>query len=267
MVEAPKTAEAPEAIERDFKAKVAGGLHLIPEGLNRFVVVTPMTFDDGDVLPIVLKKEGESWHLTDEAHTFLQLSYRLDDEELEGPRREIIDKVLRNFEIENRKGELVLNIPDTQYGDALYTFIQALLKIDDIRYLSRDVQSTFVEDVKLLLEKTTTAPGRITPNWSDPERDKKGIYSVDFRVNGTRTPIFVYAVNSEHKADIATISLLKFDQWKLSYKSVGIFDEITNFNQRTSARLIDACGKVFTNLEEAQKGLARFVPELVTPES
>lgn len=268
MAEAEQTTERPEAIERDFKAKVADELRIVSEGLNRFVVITPMTFGDGDALPIVLSKRDEHWYLTDEAHTFLQLSYRLTDDELEQPpRRELIDRILSSFEIENRNGELILPIPDHQYGDALYTFIQALLKIDDIRYLSRErVQSTFLQDVKNFLEKTVS-PQRITPNWHDPERDRPGNYPADYRVNGTKKPVLIFAINSEHKADVATISLLKFEQWKLDYKSVGIFDEMEKFNQKTVARFVDACGKAYSNLEVAKETLPRFVPELASNES
>lgn len=257
-------AATPEIIEREFKSKIVDEIRLIPEGLDRFLVVTPMTFDDGDALTIVLKKEDDRWLLTDEAHTFLQLSYRLSDEELEGEtRKQIIQRVLSNFEIEDRSGELVLPIPGRHYGDALYSFVQALLKIDDIRYLSRErVKSTFFADVQQFLE-TTTSPERISLNWHDP-RDRNGNYPVDFKVNSMATPVFIYAIGSEHRADIATISLLKFEQWKLNYKSVGIFDEMENFSQRTIARLVDVCGKAFSNLEEAKKSLLRFVPEVAS---
>jgi len=257
--------ESPEAIERDFKAKVADELRITSEGIDRFVVLTPISFGDGDALPIVLKKGNDQWFLTDEAHTFLQLSYRLSDEELEQPpRRDLIDRILSSFEIENRNGELILPIPDQQYGDALYTFIQALLKIDDIRYLSRErVQSTFLADVKNYLENVVSSQ-RITVDWHDPEKDPPGTYAVDYRINGSKTPIFIFAINSEHKADISTISLLKFEQWKLNYKSVGIFDEMENFSQKTIARFADACGKTYSNLEVAKESLPRFVPELIS---
>jgi hypothetical protein len=268
MTEAAKKIESPEAIERDFKAKVANELRITSEGIDRFVVSTPISFGDGDSLPIVLKKNDDRWYLTDEAHTFLQLSYRLTDEELEQPaRRDVIDHVLSSFEIENRNGELILPIPGSQYGDALYSFVQALLKIDDIRYLSRDrVQSTFLQDLKGYLENVVSSQ-RIATNWHDPERDKSSNYPVDYRINGMKTPVFIFAINSEHKADISTISLLKFEQWQLNYKSVGIFDEMETFSGRTIARFADACGKTYSNLEVAKESLLRFVPELASSDS
>jgi hypothetical protein len=256
----------PELIERDFKSKVVAELRLIPEGLDRFVVETPMVFDDGDSLPIVLKKENDHWVLTDEGHTFLQLSYLLTDEELRTiGRREIIDRALSSFPIENRNGELVLPIPGTEYGNALYSFVEALFKVDAVRYLTRErVHSTFVQDVKNMIAGFST-PQRITYDWREPEKDPAGIYSVDCRVNGTAEPVFIMALNSEERVSVATISLLKFEQWKLNYKSVGIYDEMEKYSNKVIARFADVVGKTFSNLDEARNKLLRFVPELVNP--
>lgn len=260
------TPDNPELIERDFKSKVVADLRLIPEGLDRFVVETPMTFDDGDALPIVLKKESDRWILTDEGHTFLQLSYVLTDVELRtAGRREIIDRALSNFPIENRNGELVLPIPGTEYGNALYSFVEALFKVDAVRYLTRErVHSTFVQDVKNLIA-TFSTPQRVTYDWHDPDRDPTGIYPVDCRVNGTAEPVFIMALNSEERVSVATISLLKFEQWKLNYKSVGIYDEMEKYSNKTIARFADVVGKTFSNLDEARSKLPRFFPELANP--
>src|SRR5258708_20684742 len=142
-------------IEREFKQKVSDQLTLEPEGLDRYIVNTPLTFEDGDRLSIVLKKEGDDWVLTDEGHTFMQLSYDLDEADLQdGNRGEIIDRTLLAHGLRNRQGELILPIEGGRYGDSLYSFVQAVIKIDDIRFLSRErLRSTFIEDFKRLLER------------------------------------------------------------------------------------------------------------------
>ena len=47
-----------ESIERDFRDKVSAQIRLATEGVDRFRVMTPFLFDDGDHLAIVLKREG-----------------------------------------------------------------------------------------------------------------------------------------------------------------------------------------------------------------
>jgi hypothetical protein len=122
-----------QTVANDFHAKVSAKVRLAGEGVGRYRVFTPFLFEDGDHLSIVLKKEGAQWILSDEAHTYMHLTYDLDERDMQrGTRQQIISNALSTFHIEDRDGELVLAVPDERYGDALYSFIQALLKISDV---------------------------------------------------------------------------------------------------------------------------------------
>ena len=57
-------------IEQNFINKVSTQVSLSADGKERYRVLTPFQFEDGDELVIVLKKEGERWLLSDEAHTY-----------------------------------------------------------------------------------------------------------------------------------------------------------------------------------------------------
>jgi hypothetical protein len=253
-------------IELAFKRDVSDELEIVREGPDRYVVITPLAFGDGDVLPIVLRRQdNDGWLLTDEGHTFMQLTYELDDADFQQPtRREIILRTLSAFGLQNRKGELVLPISDEKYGDALYSFIQALLKIDDIRYLSRErVRSSFMEDFKELMARVTSRE-RVSYNWHEPQRDPDAKYPVDCRINGTPSPLFIFALPSDERAAIATITLHMFNRWNLSYKAVGIFEEQEKISPKTVARFTDICNKSFSNLSAASHDLRSFFPELVS---
>ena len=50
-----------ESIERDFREKVSEQIRLAAEGLGRFRVLTPILFDDGDHLAIVLRRDSTGW--------------------------------------------------------------------------------------------------------------------------------------------------------------------------------------------------------------
>ncbi len=133
-------------IEQDFRKKVCEGLRLSAEGMERYRVFTPFLFEDGDHLAIVLKRDQGRWVLSDEGHTYMHLTYDLDEKDLQrGTRQKIITTALSAFSVDGRHGELIIGIQDERYGDALYNFVQALLKITDITFLSRErVRSTFL---------------------------------------------------------------------------------------------------------------------------
>ena len=137
-------------IERDFKAKVCEKVQLAPEGLERRRVFTPFMFDDGDHLCIVMKKDGNGWMLSDEGNTYMRLTYDMDEQDLyRGKRHAIIANALSLFDVEDRDGDLVITVRDGLYGDALFAFVQAILKIADVSYLANErVRSTFMDDFR-----------------------------------------------------------------------------------------------------------------------
>ena len=76
----------------------------------------------------MLRRDGEQWALVDERCTFMRLTYDIDEAALhKGMRQKIIANTLGMFGVEDRDGQLVLPVPDDRFGDALFTFVQAIL--------------------------------------------------------------------------------------------------------------------------------------------
>lgn len=252
----------PEAVERDFRQKVCDQLRLASEGLDRYRVFTPFQFEDGDHLAIVFKREGSTWVLSDEGHTYMHLTYELDERDLhKGTREKIITNALSVFAVEDREGELVLRIEDERYGDALYNFVQALLKITDVTYLSRErVRSTFLEDFRALMEETVPESRRAF-DWCHRERDPDAKYAVDCRINSIARPLFVFAVQNDDKARDTTIALHQFEKWGLAFRSVAVFEDQESINRRVLARFSDVGEKLFSSLSANRDRIVQYVQD------
>jgi hypothetical protein len=216
----------PGLITQDFRNRVCEQIQLEAEGPDRFRVLTPFRFEDGDHFGIVLKRDGDGWILTDEAHTMMHLSYWLEEKDFEtGNRQAIVQGSLSGFSVEDRDGEFIIPITDERYGDALFNFVQALSKVTDVSFLSRErVRSTFLEDLRSFLQ-SQVPPGRLSFDWTDPMHDPRERYPVDFRINQMPRPLFIYALPTDGKVKDATINLLTFEHWGLTFQSLGIFEQ------------------------------------------
>jgi hypothetical protein len=252
-----------EGIVKDFKNKVCEQLRLVPEGIDRFRVFTPFLFEDGDHLAIVLKRESSQWLLSDEGHTYMHLTYDLDEKDLRtGTRQKIIANALSSFFVNDRHGELVAPISEGRYGDALYSFVQAILRVSDVTYLSRErVRSTFLEDFKDFIMERVTKQHREF-DWHDLKHDPEGMYAVDCKVSGhSANPLFIYALQSDDRTRDATIGLLQFERWGIANRAVGIFENQEEINRKVLARFSDVCDKQFSSLIANKERIASYIGE------
>ena len=253
-----------EYIEREFAKKVCDQIHLREEGVNKYRVFTPFRSDDGDHLVIVLKREFDQWILTDNGHTYMHLTYDLEEKSLySGTRQKIISNTLNTFSVNDVGGELKLAIENSQFGNALYDFVQALLRINDVSYLSRErVKSTFMEDFRTFIEEQVPEERRKF-DWHHPKYDPEGSYSVDCRINGMKPALMLFALPADTKTRDATITLLQFERWGLDFRSVSIFENQEEINRKVLARYSDVSDKQYSNLTANRDRISRFLNDVL----
>ncbi len=239
-------------IEKQFNTKICEQIDIEAESENRFKIYTPFIFSDGDHISITLKRENNQWLLTDEGNTYMHLSILgIKSDSLEyGVKHKILSGILEEFTIRDRFGELILAIQDNNFASDLLRFSQALIKISNLTYLSRDrIKQSFLEEFKDLIIETLPTE-RCTFNWHNQEEDLTGKYSVDCKVNSMQKPLMIFALQNEQKTLSSVITILKLKGWSVPFFPIGIYRNEEKVSSKAVAKFGDVCEKTFSNLED-----------------
>ena len=241
-------------VQRELLKKAGEEIQILEEGQNRFRIFTPFMFGDGDHIAVVLKQEGNNWILSDEGDTYAHLNILgVSDNLLYGTRRDLVAGILEEFHAEDRDGELIAKLEVDRSGSILYSFIQTIVKISDLVYLSRArVKTAFLEDFKDLIREAIPNASRYEFNWYNQGRDPQSKYKVDCRINNLERPLTVFALQNDEKIRDSTITIRQFEKWGVPFFPIGIFKNMEENNRRVVARFSDACEKVYSNIEEEQ---------------
>ena len=249
-----------EALADSLQREVSKEIRVLPEGTGRLVVSTPFTFEDGDEYVILLKNRDGRWAFSDEGHTYMHLSYDMDERDWQrGTRDGIIRDTLAMYDVQEQDGELIRLVKGTDFSSALFDYLQALNRITDITFLSREiVRSTFAEDLRSFIHAKVSSDS-VEEDWHHPVFDPAGFSPVDYRINHRETPLFVFAITSDEKAKEATITLFEFEKWGVPNESIGVFENQENINRRALARFSDVADKLFSSLPANKERLERYL--------
>lgn len=249
------------SIETDFIADISQKIKLEKDGNNRYRVISPFHFNDGDQLFIILKKEFGRWILSDERHTFRHITYGMDSNIIfEGNKNDVIKNAITMFDIDYHNGELKLEVFEMDLAGAFYNFVQCILKIIDVSYLFRyRYKSTFLDNFKNFMSQEELVSIREL-DWYYDKMDASRSYKVDCKISIIdKTPILVYAINTDSKLKDATIALHKFNTWNYEYRPLGIFERDKKLGRNALNQFNDVCQDSFIGIDENYNNILNYI--------
>ena len=275
---------SPHELERALRTQVSESVYLEPDSEGGYYVITSITFGDGDGPVISLRKKGPSWTLSDQGNTMMRLSYRLNDKERQDPERlRKMDGAMKLGGVIESKGELLRHVEGTNYAEALFDFVHALLRIDELGYPNlshspvrggaafpqsdaahasthrrgmsvREFRESFTNLVLEILPEE-----RISFGWHDPSWDWNGEYAVDCMVNGMTTPLFLHALGTNTHARDAIITIYRFQEQLVSGNHIAIFRDAKRLAKGVRSKLDAVCDTRFDDFVEERSHIKEFL--------
>jgi hypothetical protein len=84
-------------------------------------------------------------------------------------------------------------------------------------------------------------------------------YEVDYCFNSRPRPIYLFGVNNNANARLATISCQKFISEKIKFSSLIILEDLDLIGKKDQSRLMAAADKQFPSFEDFEKLSAEYI--------
>lgn len=238
-------------LEKTLCEALCAQVKLVPRKAGLLAVDTPLSFPDGDSLPIFIRSlQTGGLEFTDMGSSLMRLSYDADPAAVrEGTRSRMLGQVLADYGMEDRQGELVLKTSGTEVGIAAFRFSQALSRVHDISFPNRvNVETTFYEDLERTLA-SLAAPGRLHKNYVVPDLEKGADYPADYYLEA-KVPLYVFGVPGRDKARLATIVLQHFLSHGLNFDSAVVFRDADEIPRADFKRLANVANDLVMSSDD-----------------
>lgn len=216
-------------------------------------VSLPMSARDGDRMTAYLSQTAGGWRISDMGTTMMRLSYENDlGRLLTGARAQLFETILNENGLSEDDGKLYLDVSADALTRGLFTLGQGLTRIEDIGLWTRNrTESTFYEDLRILLCGFLPAGGQLEENYIVPGLPSAESYPVDFRVQTGGRPLYLFGVNGKDKAMLTTIILQHLQQNHQSFDSMVVCSNIDDIPKPDRRRLMNAANDVVPYIQDA----------------
>jgi hypothetical protein len=220
-----------------------------------YQIYAPYYHEDGDMMDVFVQAQPDGYlRVCDFGKTLMRLSYSFD---LDTPNKQrIFEQILRQNFAKEDDGNIFIDTSGEQIFHALIQMYQVIGKISTMRLYKREViVSMFREELEKFI---FTQLQDYHPQEDFLPLDDEN-YRVDYRFNHRQRPIFLFAVSDSAQARLATISCLKFQMDKLSFKGAVVLSRLDAITRRDEERLLSAVDKTFPSLEDFEQHGAEYL--------
>ena len=197
----------------------------------------------------------ENVHLSE---SLMRLSYLFDIDS--DKKQKVLNDIISNRGASLESGSIELIVPNDNLFCGIMSYSQLVSEVCNMEILSREMVSSLFydhlsESVELIREKSdlTYIKDYQVPGHPD--------MNVDFAFLGTGKvrPIYLFGVKDTNKAQQTTINCLNLTLDKIPHRSVSVFENIDGVTTFSRNALINASGKVYSDLASFQKNGAVYI--------
>jgi len=223
-----------------------------------FQLIAPLYHEDGDMVDIFLedaKGAPGRVRVCDHGMTLMRLSY---DFELNTPNKErVFQQILAENAITEEDGNIFIDATPEGLYPAILQFAQTVAKVSNIQVLKRElIRSLFYDEFGEFVETNLSRYGPQKQQFPLEDRDD---LEVDYVLNSSPRPVFLFAAKDATKVRLVTISCLEFRRHGLSFKGFVVHEDFGSLPRKDQVRITSAADKQFTSMPDLKENGAQFI--------
>lgn len=210
----------------------------------------PLYHEDGDMVDIFLRvatgDSGNTVRVCDCGMTLMRLSYNYD---VDTPNKErILSRILGENGVTEDNGDLFIDTTLESLYPTILQFAQVVAKVSNMQLYKREVvQSLFYE---LLAEFVEEKLGSYSPRSGTLPMADRDDLEVDWQLDVSSRPVYLFGVKDSSKARLVTISCLEFQKAALPFTSMVIHEDFEGLSKKDRSRVTSAVDKQFVSLDD-----------------
>jgi len=221
-------------------------LEPLPNGTYR--VLAPFYHEDGDMLDIFLKDQGDHLQICDFGTTLMRLSYRFDVNT--DNKNKILSKILINNGIEDSGGNFILRTSIDTFLDDLLQYQMAIAKVTNMDILRKEyIASMFLEYFNsFVVEDLGQRFQKIERNYRPTNEPG---FETDFAIlDNVNAPVYIMGIRSDLHASRAAAFCLRMSMGTGNPLSIAVHENLDALSKRDRDALTNAVYKQYTSLDD-----------------
>ena len=231
-----------------FKQQFNNRIRLQERRPSVYQVFCPFFHEDGDMVDVFIEKVGNNGDIliSDHGMTVQRLSYSYDIDTSNKER--IFKRIVSESGLKVNDGRLCLETQAGTLYQGFLQFVQGVTRVSNMGLFKREViQDLFYEMFsEWVVEHLASYAPR--PNVF-PIQDRDDL-EVDYEIQLSKEPIYIFGVKDNHKARLTTISCLEFQKANLPFTSVAVHEDFEALSKNDRKRITSACDKQFVDLSD-----------------
>lgn len=224
-----------------------------------FQLIAPIFHDDGDMVSIYLEKASDDTiRICDHGMSLMRLSYLFDIDS--DKKKKVLNDIIANRGASLESGSIEMVVPNGNLFSGIMNYSQLVSEVCNMEILSREVVSSLFydylgESVELIRETKKIA---YIKDYQVPGQSEVNV-DYAFLGNGETRPIYLFGVKDTNKAQRTAINCLNLTLNGIPHRSVSVFENIDDVTIFARNALINASGKVYSDLVSFKKNGAAYI--------